>query len=236
MKPFYKIYMDLLSNPKHKAAIKLVGMNHIKEVWKWIGDAIFTLLPDIPKPQMAELKKFAEAWEKVPMVPKRGGKKAKKAADGGGKAKKVESEEEEEEEEDDEPAMDMANLDPYDLADPVDIFKIYHEGWTEKVLELSKWNEKKKMVDEFLAKAENTIKFANTSYSHLMALSKKLFMDTNQNVTISTIKMNGAIAKGLRKNFHRSDGRKQAGVLIEKLKDKNPRILTEIYAAFDCFY
>merc|ERR1712183_1230771 len=62
--------------------------------------------------------------------------------------------EEPSEESDEEEAFNMANLDPYDISDPVDIFKTFNEDWSEKVLKQAKWTEKMQLLNDFLDKAK----------------------------------------------------------------------------------
>ena len=64
---------------------------------------------------------------------------------------------------------------------------------------------------------------------------KRLFMDSNVNINLLTLKLMGALAKGLRKNFSQS-ARGQADVLIQKLKDTNRRISEETFKVFEDFY
>lgn len=46
----------------------------------------------------------------------------------------------------------------------MDLFgKKYTEKWTENVQKQAKWDEKKKMIDDFIAEAENISKLASTS-------------------------------------------------------------------------
>lgn len=52
-------------------------------------------------------------------------------------------------------------IDAYDLSEPVDIFKKYNEKWAESVIKAEKWNEKTKMMEEFV-KAASVPKLANT--------------------------------------------------------------------------
>lgn len=44
-------------------------------------------------------------------------------------------------------------LDAYDIVDPVDIFAKFNEKWCDKVIALSKWNEKVLLLEELIKAA-----------------------------------------------------------------------------------
>ena len=234
LKPFYKIYAKQLSssNAKHK----LAAIDSVKNAINWMGEALIAQLGDLKKQLLDELTSHAKSGTR--MKPLRGKAAANKKDDltnGNSKETHETKLEADEEEEESEEAFNMADLDPYEIADPVDIFKTYSEDWSEKVLKETKWTVRKQMLDEFQEKAKKTPKFKPTDWGHFLSLTKKLFMDKNQNVTIAMIKCVGALAKGLRKNLHR-EARNLSKQLLDKMKDKNHRVTDICIEAFDDMY
>ena len=86
----------------------------------------------------------------------------------------VESSEEESESEED---LDMGNMDLYEMSEPVDVFKQFNDTWCQKVLDSKKWNDRKKMIEEFLKFAEKNPKFANTRRTHMIQMIKNQMMN-----------------------------------------------------------
>ena len=228
LKPFYKSFSTQCNskNAKHKHA----AMQSVKNGIDWMGESIIMMLTDIKKQQLDELNAYAKSPTPGPMQPKKG-----KKVGGKKQAKDAQSDSDKEDSVEEEPMFDMHNLDFYEMADPVDILKKYDEAWTEEILKKTKWTERKGMLDEFQAKAEKTAKFKPTDWGHFISLTKKLFMDKNQNVTISMIKCIGALAKGQRKPFTR-DAKSMARELLIKMKDKNHRVSDVCMEAFDELY
>jgi len=128
---------------------------------------------------------------------------------------------------------DDAPLDPYDISDPVDIFGKYNEGWADKVLNREKWHEKRDMLEEFLT-AANVPKLANVPIQHITSMAKKLLNDNNVFVMICSIKIYGALAKGLRKNFS-VPCKLIMPFLLPKLKDKKGPVIEETGKTLDKF-
>ena len=59
-------------------------------------------------------------------------------------------------------------MDAYELSDAVDIFKKFNEKWSESVLNEEKWNEKVKMMTDFVNCA-NVPKISHTTeYRHII--------------------------------------------------------------------
>ncbi len=55
-----------------------------------------------------------------------------------------------------------AGIDAYEIADPVDIFNKFNEAWTDKVLGMEKWMEKKEEMEELVKTAGNVTKMLGT--------------------------------------------------------------------------
>lgn len=91
-------------------------------------------------------------------------------------------------------------MDAYELSEAVDIFKKYNEKWADSVIKAEKWNEKTKMMEEFV-KAASVPKLANSECRHISELIRRLINDSNFNVVLWTLKIAGVMARGLRKHF-----------------------------------
>lgn len=48
----------------------------------------------------------------------------------------------------------------------------------------------------------NVAKIAPGDFRHILDMCKRLLSDSNQNVVISTLRLLGGLAKGLRRNFY----------------------------------
>jgi hypothetical protein len=76
----------------------------------------------------------------------------------------------------------------------------FGDSWCDKVLASTKWAERKQMLDSFL-KAADTPKINGDSCGPIVQLAKKLVPDSNIQVQICALKIFGALAKGMRKDF-----------------------------------
>ena len=114
-------------------------------------------------------------------------------------------------------------MDAYELSDAVDIFKKYNEKWTESVLKAEKWNDKTRMMEEFV-KAAGIPKIANSEFRHITELIRRLINDSNFNVVLWTLKITAVMAKGLRKYFHGS-AKAQFFSIIGKLREKRTQMV-----------
>ncbi len=64
-------------------------------------------------------------------------------------------------------------LDARDLAEAVVIFKQFDEKWSDKVIKVKRWMEKKKLLDDFIKTARSP-KLQNARHMHIIAMMKKL--------------------------------------------------------------
>lgn len=125
-------------------------------------------------------------------------------------------------------------LDAYDMVDAVDIFsKKFDEKWSDAVLALPKWSDKKEKLDELVVGA-SVPKLAPNNYYHIPAMLKRVLNDNNATVACTGIKICGLLAKGIRKPFS-SSAKMLFPMLLEKLKDKKTSTLDETKIAMDSF-
>ena len=89
-------------------------------------------------------------------------------------------------------------------------------------------------MEEMVA-AANVPRLANTDFRHVTDMVKRLINDSNVNVVISVLKILGAIAKGLRKNFG-PYAKMFFPSIINKFKDKKTLLLERTNTCLDEFY
>ena len=220
LKPF--IPSTLKACASTKPGTKDAAMSFIKECLNWIGQAFLSLIDGLNKVQVKTLEDYLKDTPCPNKALKKGGGVVIQTPGGaaGGAGEDVEE------------VPNFGNMDAYELATAVDIFKTYNEAFFDAIIALPKWNEKKAKLDEFLQKAAKTPKFANSNISWISNIVKRLFMDPNAVVTKTTFAVLGACAKGLRKNFS-SIAKKEVGGLLLKFKDK--KMADDIFQMLSAF-
>ena len=124
-------------------------------------------------------------------------------------------------------------IDAYDLSEAVDIFKKYNDKWADSVLKAEKWNQKTKLMEEFV-KGASVPKLANGQFRHITELIRRLINDSNFNVVIWTLKIAGAMSKGLRKYYHGS-AKAQFFSIISKFREKRTQMVDETFNTLNDF-
>lgn len=71
-------------------------------------------------------------------------------------------------------------IDAYDIVDAVDIFSKFNEKWCDKVLALSKWNEKSQQLEDLIKQASAPRIVPAQNFTFFMSFIKKLLNDSNQ--------------------------------------------------------
>ncbi|XP_039052270.1 protein MOR1-like isoform X2 [Hibiscus syriacus] len=115
-----------------------------------------------------------------------------------------------------------AEIDEYDLVDPVDILTPLEKSGFWDGVKATKWSERKEAVAE-LAKLASTKKIAPGDFAEVCRTLKKLVTDVNIAVAVESIQAIGNLAQGLRTHFSGSS-RFLLPVLLEKLKEKKPAL------------
>jgi len=203
------------------SALRTEAMNFYKEAYKFMGDAIRPFLVKLKKAQQDELEKFFSENPTQTSKPLRSAAADPQAGSSGDTTAMQEETNEPE-------------IDPYDIMDPVDIFKRFNEAWCDKVLEQPKWSDKKALLEDLLKEASTTVKIANTPHQHMAAMGKRILNDSNITVMVTGIKVYAALAKGLRRNFSMTC-KITVPVLLSKLKDKRAQTIEETCKALDNF-
>lgn len=126
------------------------------------------------------------------------------------------------------------DLDPYDLADPVEVLSKLPKDFYEKI-EAKKWQERK----EALEALENLLKFPKLEsgdYGDLVrALKKVVQKDSNVVCVALAGRCIAGLANGLRKKFQTYSGNLILP-LLEKFKEKKQNVVQAIREAIDATY
>lgn len=126
------------------------------------------------------------------------------------------------------------DLDPYDLADPVEVLSKLPKDFYEKI-EAKKWQERK----ESLEALENLLKFPKLEsgdYGDLVrALKKVVQKDSNVICVALAGRCIAGLANGLRKKFQTYSGTLILP-LLEKFKEKKQNVVQAIREAIDATY
>nr|CDS20280.1 microtubule associated protein xmap215 [Echinococcus granulosus] len=124
-----------------------------------------------------------------------------------------------------------AELDSYELADPINILSKLPSDFFEQI-EAKKWQDRKEALS-LVENLSDTIRLAPGDYGELMkALIKVIAKDTNAILVGQCAKIVTQIANGLRKDFQPYSS-ETIKVCLEKFKEKKPTILSAIRSAAD---
>ncbi|VDN99387.1 unnamed protein product [Rodentolepis nana] len=203
----------------------------IVEMYRWAGAPIKTQLSSLKPVQLNELEaEFAKCSGQKPLPtrylksqkPKNLPQQNNNNASAPGDQVLVEGVSE---------GNDEPELDPYDLADPVNILTKLPNDFYEQI-EAKKWQERKEALS-LVENLSDVMKLAPGDYGELMkALIKIICKDTNVILVGQSAKIVAQIASGLRKGFQPYAG-DTIRACIDKFKEKKPAILTAIRSAAD---
>ena len=150
---------------------------------------------------------------------------AESAACGGGDGMDIE--------EDDEDAA-TADIDPYELIDPVDILSKLPKDFFEKI-EAKKWQDRKEALEALETLAKNP-KLESGDYGDVVrALKKIISKDSNVVVVALAGKCLTGLATGLKKRFH-TYASACLPAILEKFREKKPNVVTTLREAADAVF
>lgn len=219
LKPFFPEMEKMMASTT--ASIRNESFNFYKEAYKWLGESVLRpFLTNLKKVQIDELEKFFSENPPQKMIAKRLLPQINEVAQNPNGQSQEES------------------IDPYEIADAVEVFQKFNEAFCDKVTGAAKWTEKKELLEEF-HKAANVVKIVpninSSNFSAIMALLKKLLNDNNINVVLISVKVIGVLAKGLRKNLNQNC-KVFFPFLLEKVKDKKTSLVEEVKLTLDNFF
>ncbi|EPQ29249.1 uncharacterized protein PFL1_03004 [Pseudozyma flocculosa PF-1] len=133
---------------------------------------------------------------------------------------------------------DEDDIDPYDLADPVDVFgsRDFPDNLDE-MLASKKWQERKEALEAVLKVMNSSLKMKPDSRFDGLAdsLAHKITKDANINVVLVSCQCLEAMAKGLREGFARYK-EKVVPPIIEKLKEKKASTVEVLAKTLDAIF
>ncbi|XP_048524005.1 protein mini spindles [Dendroctonus ponderosae] len=202
------------------------------EMYKWMGPGLKNHLAqaNLQPVQMAELvaefaKVEGQKGSPTRYIRSQQQKQAKLAAE----AEDINDDEEEET-----PDEGAEDIDPYELASPVDILSKLPKDFYEKI-EAKKWQERKESLDAVENLLKNP-KLEAGDYGDLVrALKKVIQKDSNVVCVALAGKCIAGLATGLKKRFQTYSGTLVLP-LLEKFKEKKQNVLTAIREAIDAIY
>ena len=201
------------------------------EIFKWTGASVFdSLFKELKPVQVQELNDlFSQVSEKPKQTRFLRSQKPKELAradnDGADAGETVNNDEVEAE------AEKAVEIDPRDLAEPVDVLSKVPKNF-EEMMASTKWKERKDSLDELL-KVLDTPKYVDGgSYHQLVSQLGKKVLDINILVCIAASNCIEKIAQGLGKAFHPYRG-VVVSKLLERLKEKKANIIAALRDALD---
>ncbi|KAL4713510.1 hypothetical protein ACJJTC_010495 [Scirpophaga incertulas] len=141
----------------------------------------------------------------------------------------------EEDEEAENGGADSADMDPYDLLDPVEILSKLPKDFYEK-LEAKKWQERKEALDSLETLLKSAPKLEPGDYADLVrALKKVVSKDTNVMLVALGVRLLGMIASGLRGKFT-PYAVACVQAILEKFKEKKANVVAALRETIDAIY
>ncbi|CAG5054310.1 unnamed protein product [Parnassius apollo] len=130
---------------------------------------------------------------------------------------------------------DSADMDPYDLLDPVEILSKLPKDFYDK-LEAKKWQERKEALDALEVLLKNAPKLEPGDYADLVrALKKVITKDINVMLVALGGRLLGMVASGLRGKFQ-PYAVACVQAILEKFKEKKANVVTALRDAIDAIY
>ncbi|KAJ1982689.1 hypothetical protein H4R34_001626 [Dimargaris verticillata] len=236
IKPVVKTFSHIFGHADKN--VRAEAQQLVIEVYRWIREAVMPFLADLKPVQVNDLKAAFEALPADPPVATRllrsqqallAQQEATASANNLDDRMAIDGNDG-----DDHGGSDSAvEMDPYDLADPVDVLaKIPTDFETQ--LKSPKWKERKAAM-EALHGVVSAMRLANQSYEPIMALVAKHIHDTN--IMVATLAINCAerFAHGLRSDF-RPYKPTIVAPLLEKCKEKKANVVQALQRALDAVF
>ncbi|PVU95336.1 hypothetical protein BB561_001873 [Smittium simulii] len=128
---------------------------------------------------------------------------------------------------------DQQDIDPYDLADPIDIFPKLNSDLIKNICS-SKWKERKESLESILQLVD-TIRLLDGPYSELVAALASRISDTN--ILVATLAANiiEKMALGLRTSFASYQGT-VTKPLFERFKEKKATVVMALHSALNAVF
>ncbi|XP_071537702.1 cytoskeleton-associated protein 5 isoform X3 [Panulirus ornatus] len=225
-KPLIKQMHTLLEDRDKN--VREEGKKLVIEMYRWIRQALKPQLSSLKPVQIQELEAEFEKFgsEKVVQTRFLRSQQDLKA--------KMEAQDDEDGDEDEDEEVNVPDIDPYDLMEPVDILSKLPKDFYEKV-EAKKWQERKEAV-ELLHPLTQNPRLEQGDYHDLMkALRKIISKDTNVMIVAQAGLCVAGLAKGLKKKFT-PFALSFTETILEKFREKKISVVTAMREAIDAVY
>lgn len=225
-KPLIKQMHTLLEDRDKN--VREEGKKLVIEMYRWIRQALKPQLSSLKPVQIQELEAEFEKFgsEKVVQTRFLRSQQDLKA--------KMEAQDDEDGDEDEDEEVNVPDIDPYDLMEPVDILSKLPKDFYEKV-EAKKWQERKEAV-ELLQPLTQNPRLEQGDYHDLMkALRKIISKDTNVMIVAQAGLCVAGLAKGLKKKFT-PFALSFTETILEKFREKKVSVVTAMREAIDAVY
>ncbi|KAJ1977911.1 hypothetical protein H4R35_002106, partial [Dimargaris xerosporica] len=235
IKPVVKTFSHIFGHADKN--VRAEAQQLVIEVYRWIQEAVMPFLADLKPVQINDLKTAFEALPVDPPVATRllrsqqallAQQEATASASNLDDGMAIDSNDNDLDGND--PAVEM---DPYDLADPVDVLAKIPNDFDVQ-LKSAKWKERKAAM-EALHGVVSAMRLANQSYEPIMALLAKHVHDTNIMVATLAINCVECFARGLRSDF-RPHKPTIVAPLLEKCKEKKANVVQALQRALDAVF
>ncbi|MCJ1393212.1 Microtubule-associated protein, microtubule dynamics during spindle orientation [Xylographa bjoerkii] len=210
--------------------VRAEASNLVVELYRWLREAIKTLFWNDLKPvQQQDLEKLFEVVKQEPHPKQerllRTQQAAAAAAPAAAAGDEIEGEVEDDEGE--------AEVDSFDLAEPVDVVSKIPPDFYEN-LASTKWKDRKEALDALYAVVK-VDRIKDGHFDEMIAVLAKCMKDAN--IAVVTVAANciEALARGLRKSFAKYRGRVMSPML-ERLKEKKQSVADALGAALDAVF
>lgn len=215
--------------------VRAEGQNLTVELYRWLKDAMKPLFWGELKPvQQQDLEKLFEKVKEEPPPKQERLTRSQKAAQASAPPASVGGQGEngamaEEEEDNAEPEA----LDPFDFAEPVDVYSKIPADFYEMVAS-TKWKERKEALDG-LFNLVNTLKIKEGPYDDMVRALAKCMKDANIAVVTEAANCVEKLALGLRKSFAKYRSTIMSP-MMERLKEKKQSVSDALGAAMDAVF
>lgn len=211
--------------------VRAEASNLAAELYRWLREAMKTLFWNELKPvQQQELEKLFDPIKQEPPPKQERLLRSQRAV----QAASTPGEDELPNGEDDQDEEQPAEVQAFDLAEPVDVLDKAPKDLYEN-LASSKWKDRKEALDAFYAVA-NVDRIKDGSFDEIVqCLAKCIAKDANIAVVMVAANCVEVLAKGLRKGFTKYRGRVM-GPIMERLKEKKQTVADALGQALDSVF
>ncbi|KAI8071463.1 armadillo-type protein [Gongronella butleri] len=222
-KPLIKVLPKMFSHSDKNVRAETFKLT--TEIYRYVGAALKPSLSDLKPVQLKDLEAaFDQLPDERPVPPRK--LRSEQVAQATRGAQDVTMADANDGQGDGGEPMDEEPVDPWDLADAVDINSKLPPNFYELIAS-KKWQERREALDA-LDSATKTPKIKDADYTPLVEALAKRVLDTNILLVGTAAACVGALATGLRTDFAKYKGI-IAPPMVEKLKERKPAILEQLF-------